>query len=448
MILPTMARFARQKGINLLSMSDWTHPLWLKECASQLEEAADGLYKLKNQIANSKNDRDILFLLSVEIASIYSQDGQVRRIHNLVFAPNMKIAEKINKELQKRGANLSSDGRPIIGLSSRSLLELIMSISERAMLIPAHVWTPHFGVYGSASGFDSLHEAYGDFSDYIYGVETGLSSDPEMNWQMRELKNKSILSFSDAHSPAKMGREATVFELSEASYDNVRKAIKREKVRSSEFIVHSKNNKNVSMNNEPSTMNRIIYTLEFYPEEGKYHFSGHRKCKIVKSAEEIRESGNTCPVCNKRLTEGVLYRIEQLGQKLPTIVETKKNSQGLKWYVDPTKQHPPYVKLVPLIEIIAESLHSTPQSQKVKSVFETLTSQLDSEIQILLKTPIKEIEKIAGTHIAQGVSIVRSGSIAITPGYDGVYGVVKIWGDKEEKKKTDKKDSPQLGFEI
>ena len=198
MVLPEIARWGAKKGIDILSAADWTHPLWMREIKAQLEEKEEGLYGLKSQIIKP------LFLLSTEIASIYKQGEKLRRIHNLIFAPNMETAEKISKELIKRGCNLHSDGRPIIGITSKNLLELIMTIDERAMLIPCHVWTPHFGVYGSASGFDSLEEAFGELSKYIYGIETGLSSDPEMNWTMKELANRSILSFSDAHSLPKM----------------------------------------------------------------------------------------------------------------------------------------------------------------------------------------------------------------------------------------------------
>src|SRR3989344_8570343 len=200
MILPTMANYALQKGLDLLSASDWTHPLWLKEIQLQLEESSEGLYRLKNVDDNRKK---IQFILSVEIASIYKQGEKLRRIHNLVFVPNFAVAEKVNKELIRRGCNLNADGRPIIGISSKDLLSLLLAVDERILLIPAHIWTPHFGIYGSASGVDSLEEAFGDMAKYIYGIETGLSSDPDMNWQVDELNSRSILSFSDAHSPAK-----------------------------------------------------------------------------------------------------------------------------------------------------------------------------------------------------------------------------------------------------
>ena len=225
MTLPVMEKFAGQKGIDILTASDWTHPIWFKEIQNQLEEAGEGVYKLK--IENVKSKKNILFLLSTEISSIYKEAGKLRRIHNLVFVPTIEIAEKVSKALIKRGCNLSADGRPIVGLSSRNLLELILSIDQRCLLIPCHVWTPHFGVYGSKSGYDSLEEAFGDLAPFVYGIETGISSDPEMNWRISELANRSILSFSDAHSAPNMAREATVFDLEKPTYENIRQAIMR-----------------------------------------------------------------------------------------------------------------------------------------------------------------------------------------------------------------------------
>lgn len=314
MIFPTMVRLARQKGLHILSASDFTHPLWFKEMRMQLYEKHEGLYALKNP-----DLEDVLFFLSTEIASIYSQDGRVRRIHNLVFAPNFETVEKINQELIRRGCNLGADGRPIVGLSSRHLLELILTINENCMLIPCHVWTPHFGVYGSKSGFNSLEEAFGDLADKVYGIETGISSDPEMNWRIPELTNRSVLSFSDAHSPANMGREATAFELESPTYKNIQTAIKR----------------------IGGLKNRVSYTVEFYPEEGKYHFSGHRNCKISLSPQEVAEKGTKCPVCNRDFTEGVAIRIEQLGgADFVKDYEEKVSPTGIKWHTDRSKHHP------------------------------------------------------------------------------------------------------------
>lgn len=464
MVLPIMADFAVKKGFDILSASDWTHPLWIKEIRAQLEEASEGVYKLKGGSVKGnpsvelrvKGEREILFLLSTEIASIYTQGGKLRRIHNLVIVPSFETVEKINAELRSRGCNLNADGRPIIGISSRNLLEMILEIDERSMLIPCHAWTPHFGIYGSASGFDSLSEAFGDLEKYIYGIETGLSSDPEMNWQMSELNNRSILSFSDAHSPGKMGREATVFELSGASYENIRRAIMRRSVNGKDACIGkeirqtSPKNETGFVADQQTTMNRIVYTIEFYPEEGKYHFSGHRNCKVVFGPEDIKEKGTTCPVCKRRLTEGVLLRVQQLGdQDVSKRLVTKTNSHGLKWYTDATRNHPPYVKLVPLLEIIAESMESTAFSQKVKDMFGSLCNTLGSEIDVLLKVPIEEIARVSNSKIAEGVGKIRSGDLVIEPGYDGEYGKVKIWGEHEEEQETkdvSKEEKEQLGL--
>ena len=425
MNLQTMSTFALQKGIQLLSAADFTHPVWFKEIQTLLEETTQGIYALKSQITNSKlqindNNQHPKFLLSTEIASIYKQGDKVRRIHDLVFAPSIAIAEKISQELVRRKCNLSADGRPIVGLSAKNLLELILTIDERCMLIPCHVWTPHFGVYGSASGFDSLDEAFGEYAKYIYAIETGLSSDPGMNWCIKELEHRSIVSFSDAHSAPKMAREATVFRIrnqelrikddKKFTYQDIMEAIKRDK----------------------AGLLEIAYTIEFYPEEGKYHYSGHRNCKVSLSPEEVQKNGNICPVCHRKITEGVLTRVQQIAQTLN--VEKKDgifNERKVKWYTDPTHHHPPYVKLVPLLEIVAESLHSTVNSQKSQTVFAKLCADLGGELEVLLRTPITEIVKIGGEKVGEGVAKVREGNIVIAPGFDGEYGKVKIWRENE-----------------
>lgn len=450
MDLLQMAKAAKEKGIDIITASDWTHTLWLKEIRAQLEEAAEGLYKLKTTSQNSKL-QEPLFILSTEISSIYSEKGKLRRIHNLVFAPSLEIAEKIQKELLKRGANLSADGRPIIGISSKNLLQLILEIDERCLLIPCHAWTPHFGIYGSKSGYSSLEEAFEDLTPYIYGVETGLSSDPEMNWRIEELKNRSILSFSDAHSLPNIGREATVFELEEASYENIRRAIMRNKVNSSWFMVHGKKERS-TMNNEQTTNNRVKYTIEFYPEEGKYHYSGHRNCGVVLTPEEILKNGSKCPICGAELIEGVAVRIEQLGGKdFYNGYRQKVSPSGVMWHTDTLKNHPPYVKLVRLIQIIAQAFDSSVTSMKTKILLDQLQTELGSELTILLKTPIYEIESLAGEAVARGVRKVRAGEITIDPGFDGVYGKVKIFPEKEVSKVSEVSNGEtkeQLGMEF
>lgn len=424
MNLETMAFWATKKGLNVLSTGDWTHPMWIREIKQNLKEAEEGLFRLKTDKTSSMR-----FLLSVEISSIYSQGGQVRRIHNLIFSPSIETCEKINAELVKRGCNLGSDGRPIIGLSSINLCELVFSIDEKAMIIPCHIYTPWFSMFGSKSGFDTVGECFGEFSDRIYGVETGLSSDPYMNWQIKDLEKRSILSFSDAHSPAKMGREATVFMTKDGldkkiTFKDISEAIQR----------------------KPDANFKIGYTIEFYPEEGKYHYTGHRNCNYFQVPDTTRKEGTLCPVCKRPLTVGVMHRVEDLAKNGFAKEVSKLSNSGVKWILDPGKIHPPFVKLVPLNEIIAESLHSTVASQKVKDLFDMLCLTFGSEINILLKVPISDIAKIAGERVAGGVEKVRKGDIDIHPGYDGLYGVVKIW--KEEEKKEQNNISSQLGIDF
>jgi uncharacterized protein (TIGR00375 family) len=405
MNLTNISLHAKQKGIALLTVSDFTHPVWLKEIRAQLVESGEGVYTLKDDASENKTQ----FIFSTEISCIYKQGNKLRRVHNLIFAPNIQKAEAIQKALLAKGANLTADGRPIIGLSSKALLELVLSIDESCFLIPCHIWTPHFGVYGSASGFESLDECFEDLAPYIYGIETGISSDPEMNWQISELQHRSILSFSDAHSLPKMGREATVLELSSVTYPHILSAIKRN-----------------------STENYVAYTIEFYPEEGKYHFSGHRKCGVSNGPDEIRAGNNNCPVCGRKLTEGVLYRLQELADFTKIITRKKQDKAGVLWFLDSTENHPPFVKLVPLLEIIAESFGIGVGSKKIQSEFTRLCETLGSEIEILLHLSLATIQQTAGEKIAEGIGKVRKGELVISPGFDGEYGKVTLWEENEK----------------
>lgn len=427
MNLQNMALWGTKKGLDILSTCDWLHPLWFREIKTELEEEEKGIFKLKNN-----QDLRTRFILSVEISSIYSQSGKVHRIHNLVFSPSIGVCEKIAAELVKRGCNLASDGRPIVGLSSIQLMELIYSIDKDILLVPCHAWTPWFALYGSNSGFDSLDECFGEYADRIYGIETGLSSDPFMNWQIKELENRSILSFSDAHSLPKMGREATVFVTKDESpkfkltFKDITDAIKQ----------------------KPEGRLKIGYTIEFYPEEGKYHYTGHRNCNFVQDPKQTKADGDICPVCHRPLTVGVMHRVEDLAKASKFPDETAKlNPNGVKWIVDENKKHPPFVRLVPLNEVIAESLRSTVSSQKVKDLFDKLCAKFGSELNILLKTPIQDLERESGSRIAEGVDKVRRGEIVILPGFDGQYGIVKIWDDKKTTEKQIETKS-QLGIDF
>lgn len=456
MTLPIMSQFARQKGLNLLTTGDWTHPIWLREIKNQLHEVDSGVYGLRTTdygktavdgSLRAESQNDPRFILSVEISSIYSQGGKARRIHCLLFVPSIEIAEKMNQELVKRGCNISSDGRPIVGLTPQNILEILIGIDERSFLIPCHVWTPWFSLYGSMSGFDSIDECFGDYSKYIYGVETGLSSDPSMNWRIKELENRSILSFSDSHSPMKMGRESTVFELEKLTFDNLKKAIMQPSLRSIKSTkgITSIKGRSPSGTSDTLDTSRILYTVEFYPEEGKYHYTGHRNCKVVYSPQDTREKGKVCPVCGRGLTIGVMERVEALASS-PEKIATQTGKSGIAWITDPAKLHPPYAKLVPLNEIIAESLSSTAASVKVKAMFDQLTEKFGSEFEVLLKTPVDEIEKIAGNKIANGILRVRNGNIFIHPGYDGEYGVVKIEAEDESVNKQKTGEQESLGI--
>ena len=407
-----MERWALKKGIDLLSTSDWLHPLWFKEIEAQLIEASDGIYELKD--SQSLTGKKVKFLLSVEISSIFSQAGAVRRVHSLIFAPNIKLANLFYKELLKRGAKLMSDGRPIVGISCIDLLKIALDIDKNFLLIPAHVWTPWFGVFGSKSGFDSLQECFGDMSKYIYGIETGLSSDPIMNWQIKELENRSILSFSDAHSGPKLGRETTVFQLKTSTnytYNDIVAAIKQEK----------------------NSKMEIAFTSEFFPEEGKYHWSGHRVCNIKYTPSEVLQKGEICPVCTRPLTIGVENRVLKLSEfqieKSDLIYQ--KNADGLTFVYDKNKKRKPFISLISLLEILLEINDNSPT--KALKQYEILTNTFSTEFKILTKEPYERIKQFGGEILEKAIKKVRERNVFVDPGYDGVFGQVKIFHEKEEK---------------
>ncbi|HRY76898.1 MAG TPA: endonuclease Q family protein, partial [Candidatus Paceibacterota bacterium] len=359
---------------------------WFRELKAQLEPAEPGLYKFKNGTSETR------FLLTAEISSIYSQGGKCRRIHNLVFAPSLEIAEKINVALSWQG-NLESDGRPILGISSIELARLVFGISSEAVIIPAHAWTPWFSIFGSMSGFDSIEECFGEFAPRIFAFETGLSSDPAMNWRLSQLDRISFISNSDSHSAEKIGREANVFDT-ELSYNGIISAIKEK---------------------DPK---KFLYTIEFFPEEGKYHYDGHRLCGVVFSPEESKKCKNICPKCGKPLTIGVMNRVDALADR-------------------PVGYQPegrvPFKKLVPLNEIIAESLGVSVISKKVKAEYERLIGIFGTELHILLDVDLSEIKAQASAELADGLRRMREGNIYIRPGYDGEYGKVKIFNEEEPK---------------
>lgn len=402
MVVPEIANWSSMKGIDIVATGDWTHPVWYRELRANLIEAGEGLYKLKGQ-----EEKLPLFLLSTEISSIYSQGGKTRRIHTLIFAPNFSAVEAISKELANRGVKLMSDGRPVTGLSVRDVADIALSADERCLIIPAHAWTPWFSLYGSQSGFDSILDCFQDLTGSIYAVETGLSSDPAMNWRIEELEDRQLVSFSDAHSPEKIGREATAFDLEDLSFKSISDAIKGE------------------------GESKIAYTIEFYPEEGKYHYSGHRKCGVVYSPKELRNKGSVCPVCGKPLTIGVMSRVETLATK-NIETESKTDKNGVRWIKDKGGKRPPYVMLVPLMEILSDVMEVGVNTKTVEDEYDQLVNYFGSEFNVLLKASLEDIESNFSPQLSKAISKVRSGDIFIKPGYDGVFGEVKIWKDKDK----------------
>lgn len=389
MDLEHIAKWAKIKGIHVVTTADFTHPAWFKELKEKLILKDNGLYQLKDQ------QSDIFFALTTEISCIYSKGGKTRRIHLVAVAPDLPTVDKINAQLNLIG-NLKSDGRPILGLDAKKLVQIIMDASPAAMVIPAHIWTPWFSLFGSESGFDSLEECFEEMTPHIYAVETGLSSDPPMNWRLSQLDRLAIVSFSDAHSPANLGREATAFELEKLNYQNILKALKQ----------------------QGGAKNKIAYTIEFFPEEGKYHWDGHRLCDLRLSPAQTKKYKGICPVCKKPLTIGVLNRVDKLADR----------AEGFK----PTNR-PPYKSLVPLQEIIGEAFDKGKNTKGVQAEYERLIQLGQSELNILIKMPIDELAKMTETAIIEGVKRVREGKITVLAGYDGVYGTVKVFSDKEKK---------------
>lgn len=384
MDLENLDKWAEIKGIKVLGTGDFTHPEWLKNLKEQLCPAEPGLFKLKNS--------DTRFILTSEISCIYSKQGKVRKIHILIFAPDFETVEKINTHLSWIG-NLKADGRPILGLDAQELAKIVLDASQNCLIVPAHAWTPWFAIFGSKSGFDSIEECFGDYSKYIYAIETGLSSDPPMNWRLSALDNVTLISNSDAHSPQKLGREANVFDT-EFSYPAIIEAIK------------SKNPQ------------KFLYTIEFFPQEGKYHYDGHRACEIRLSPKESKKYNNICPNCGKPLTVGVLNRVEELADR----------KEGFK-----PKEVTPFKSLVPLVEIIAEIIGQTVGTKRVNEEYQNLIKKFGNEFEILLNTSYQDLQTSTLPELAEGIKRVREVKVNIEPGYDGVFGKIRIFSQGEQK---------------
>ena len=345
------------------------------------------------------------------------------------------MALKINKSLIAHGFNLNADGRPILGISAKNLVELLFEIDRKIVLIPCHIWTPWFSLYGSKGGYDRIVDCFGEYSKYIFAVETGLSSDPSMNWRVNELETRSIVSFSDAHSLEKMGREATILrhknkkggvQQKDITYSNIMNAL----VRGKEKVFE------------------LAYTIEFYPEEGKYHYTGHRNCNVIQTPEETKQNGAICPVCKRELTVGVMHRVDELADSTEKNYVEEKDVYGTVWLKDKNGKKPPFVNLVPLLEILSEALNSGTSTQAVTTMFDNLVSQFGSEHEVLLRAPLEKIESQYGVTIAEGIQRVRERAINIIPGYDNTYGIVEIWDKACAEKANKKEEKPQLGFEF
>jgi uncharacterized protein (TIGR00375 family) len=394
-------RWSQIKGIKVIGTGDFTHPQWLEELKEKLEPAADGLFALKKKFRTDNVPyscrNDVFFLLSAEISCIYRKNDRTRKVHCILIASSVSEALRINKRLSSVG-NLSADGRPILGLDAKELLKIVREESADALLIPAHVWTPHFSVFGAASGFDSLEECFEELTPHIYALETGLSSDPAMNWRLSFLDNFTLISNSDAHSPRKLGREANVLDT-EISFAAISGALK--------------------------TRRGFVGTIEFYPEEGKYHADGHRNCGVCLSPEETIRYNYLCPVCGKKVTIGVLHRVAALADRKDGFMP-----EGA----------PSYRSIIPLEEIIAETRGAGVNSKAVEKVYTTLLEDLGNEFRILLEVPVKEIERSGFPQVAEAVSRMRENRISIAPGYDGEFGKIRIF--EEVKRKEVKGQEP------
>ena len=396
--LEHLSLWGHKKGITVIGTGDFTHPAWFSEIKEKLVPAEPGLFRLRDDI-----EKEVVaklpgschgitrFMLSVEISTIYKKGEKTRKIHHLIYAPTLKQVELINRKLDRIG-NIKSDGRPILGLDSRHLLEIVLEAGEGCYLVPAHIWTPWFAVLGSKSGFDSIGECYGDLAEHIFAVETGLSSDPEMNWLISGLDRYRLVSNSDAHSPPKLGREACIFNT-DLDYFSMRRALE--------------------------TGDGYDGSAEFFPEEGKYHLDGHRKCNIRLSPEESRQLGGICPACNKPLTLGVMHRVQELADR--TAGETPETTD-------------PFVSLVPLPEVIAETEGVGPNSKRVANEYEQLLHKLGAELGILSDIPLEEIRNLSNSSlIPEAIARMRKGDVIREAGYDGEYGRIKLFHEDELK---------------
>lgn len=406
--LEELTRWGHIKGLEILGTSDFTHPKWFAEIKEKFEPAGEGLYTIRSEFLNKTDipasvaDRPFFFMLTSEVSCIYSKGGKVRRLHILLAFPSIEDVAQFNARLTARGAKLASDGRPILGIDAKDIAAIAFDVSDHALVIPAHAWTPWFAIFGSKSGFNSIEECYEELSDRIWAVETGLSSDPPMNWRMRDMQTRFVISNSDAHSGPKIGREANIFELEKPSYFAIFDALK---------------------NRDTKT---FIETIEFYPEEGMYHYDGHRKCGVRMHPDQTKKEKGLCPKCKLPVTVGVLSQVEKLAA-FPA-GHTPPNVPGHRY-------------LVPLPEILSEVYGRGWQTQTVQKAYFDIIKKAGDEFHILLDMPTAEIREIGGETLATAIQKMRAGDLAIEPGYDGVYGTVNIFTPGELERLQPKQQS-------
>lgn len=383
--LANIAAACERKGIQFVGTSDFTHPAWREEIGRELEDAGGRAFKLKSSDAKTR------FLLSTELSCIYKRGGKVRRVHHLILLPTLPSVDTLIASLAARGCNLKADGRPILGIDSEELLKLVLDADPHGLLIPAHAWTPWFAVFGSQSGFDSLEDCFGEMTPHVHAIETGLSSDPKMNWRLSKLDNVFLVSNSDAHSLDKLGREANVFEMSEPSYDELRRIlVEKDKT-------------------------KFIETIEFFPEEGKYHADGHRACAFFCEPSETKKRKGACPKCGKPLTVGVLHRVDDLADRSGD---------------DVSPLAVPFRSIVPLAEVVGDVLGVGQASKKVRMVVDRLLTDGRTEFGVLLDVPEDELSRAAPAEVVQAILAMRRGEVSIQPGYDGEYGVISVAREK------------------
>jgi uncharacterized protein (TIGR00375 family) len=395
----------RQKGIDIVGTGDFSFPAWFSSIENELEEiGSSGLFKLK-----TRNDANVRFMLTNEVSLVYKKNSQTRRLHLCLCSPNLSVVRELNKILDK-DFNIRSDGRPILGLSATDLMTILFAIDDRWLVYPAHIWTPWYAIFGSMSGFDRLEECFDQWTDKIFAYESGLSSDPEMNWRLSALDNLTLLSSSDAHSLPNIGREATVFDLKEISYAEIYDTIRQ------------KRNKHSLSTEEQARLSYLDHTIEFYPEEGMYHIDGHRVCGVSMNPAETKKHSGICPVCKKPLVIGVMNRVESLADR--PIGFRPDNAAD-------------FAKLVELDKIIAESLGvKSRSSKKVQAIYDHLIESVGPELYILEKASLDAVEEASSPLLAEGLRRVRQGELTVKPGFDGQYGELRIFLPDEINKNT------------